>query len=358
MSEISRVNAEYEKRRAFDVEALAKDYNATVISAVRSYGHLGPFRPRHGIDFRGVRLFDILLRPDQILCSSTVSRGDTSRNLYGRWGVVVGSGTVEQAFPYDATTTVVKGEVTSIFLDRLQGISPDEQMASAIYGRNIYNEMNVRADRIAGVYFCVDEGEDPSVVDLPSERTRQFIEKLSIPTFLLRGGVFRALDSVSDLSSTSDILTPTEITEYGVTIDETTRDELVHHLVNNLVLAPRNAVSSGLARGNFAYTYRRDTKPYQYEDFLLEQSRLISHEVRPSLRLYGAMALHQFAMQSEMIDITAASRARRMAQTVLSLDDFVDFAGRVEPDGHLAIKHEELEYYLATGNLPEHLSDH
>ena len=131
MSEVNKTSPENEQRRAFGIEALAEDHGVNVVSAVRSYGHLGPFRPRTGVDFRGVRLFDILLRQDQILCSSTVSRGDTSENLYGRWGVVIGSGTVEQAFPYDATTTVVEDEVTSIFLDRLQDVSPDEQIASA-----------------------------------------------------------------------------------------------------------------------------------------------------------------------------------------------------------------------------------
>ena len=351
---------EHKQRRAFDIEALAKDYGVAVVSAVRSYGHLGPFRPRAGVDFRGVRLFDILLRPDQILCSSTVSPDDTSRNLYGKWGVVIGSGTVEQAFPYDATTTVVEGEVTSIFLDRLQDISLDEQIASAVYGRNVYNEINVRANRIAGVYFCVDENEDPAAADLPSEQTRQFIEKLSIPVFLLQNGAFRALDSPSRLSSASDTptLTPIDLTKYSITINEDTREELLRHLAGNLVLAPRNAVSSGLARGNFAHAYRADTDPYQYEDFLVEQSRLISPGVRPSLRLYGAVALHQFAVQSEMTDNTAASRARRMAQTVLSFEDFTDYVQRVEYDGHLAIKREDLEHYLATGKLPDHLSDH
>ena len=93
MSEVKRTITENEQR-AFDIEALAEDYGVNVVSAVRSYGHLGPFPPRPGVDFRGVRLFDILLRQDQILCSSTASRGDTSENLYGRWGVVIGSGTV------------------------------------------------------------------------------------------------------------------------------------------------------------------------------------------------------------------------------------------------------------------------
>lgn len=358
MPELSRVSVESEQRSTFDIESLAEDYGASTISAVRYYGNLGPFRPRQGVDFRGVRLFDILLRKNQILCSSTVLAGDTSQNLYGRWGVVIGTGTIEQAFPYDATTTVVDDEVTSIFLDRLQDISPEEQIASAIHGRNVYNEMNVRVGSISGVYFCVDEDEDPAAIDLPSEQTRQFIENLSIPAFLLQNGVFHTLDSVSDLSNFSDALTPTELIGYSTTIDDDARKELVQYLTSNLVLAPRNAVSSGMARGNFAHEHRVKSKPYQYDDFLFEQSRLISPEARPSLRLYGAIALHQFAIQAEMVNITAANRARRMAQTVLSHDDFTDYTRRVESDGCLAVERDELEHYLETGKLPDHLADH
>ena len=358
VSEVNKTSPENEQRRAFGIEALAEDHGVNVVSAVRSYGHLGPFRPRTGVDFRGVRLFDILLRQDQILCSSTVSRGDTSENLYGRWGVVIGSGTVEQAFPYDATTTVVEDEVTSIFLDRLQDVSPDEQIASAIYGRTLYNEINVRASSIAGVYFCINNGEDPGTLDLPAESTRKFIDRLAVPTFLLQDGNFRPLESGLDLSSAGDVLDPTDLANYTTTISKDIQEELVSYLTQNLVLAPRNAVSSGLARGNFAHEYRAKSVPYLYDDFLFEQSRLINSEKRPSLRLYGAMALHQFASRAEAINIEAAHRARRMARTVLSLEEFTEYARRVEQSGHLAIRRDELEYYLETGSLPDHLGDH
>lgn len=357
MYEIGRVNSE-QRQRAFDVEALAEDCGVNIVSAVRSYGHLGPFRPRPGVDFRGVRLFDILLRQDQILCSSTVSPGDTSQNLYGRWGVVVGSGTIEQAFPYDATTTVVEDEVTSIFLDRLQNVSPDEQIANAIYGRTLYNEINVRAASISGIYFCINDGENPDTLDLPAESTRRFVDKLAVPTFLLQNGTFRTLESGLDLSSATDILEPTDLTSYTNTISEDIREELVTYLTQNLVLAPRNAVSSGLARGNFAHEYRAKSVPYLYGDFLFEQSQLIDSKKRPSLRLYGAMALHQFANRAEIIDAEAANRARRMARTILSLEEFAEYARRVEQSGHLAIRRDELEYYLETGKLPDYLGDH
>ncbi len=70
------------------VESLASEYGVVTASAIRSYGYLGPFRPRPGVDFRGVRLLDVLLRSNQILCASTVAPGDSQQNLYGQWGAI------------------------------------------------------------------------------------------------------------------------------------------------------------------------------------------------------------------------------------------------------------------------------
>ena len=358
VSEISKIPKGNEYRRAFDVKALAEDEGVNVVSAVRSYGNLGPFRPRYGVDFRGVRLFDVLLREQQVLCSSTVAPGDTGRNLYGKWGVVIGSGTIEQAFPYDATTTVVDDEVTSIFLDRLKDMSPEEQIASALNSRTQYNEVNVRANSIAGVYFCVNENEDPSDIDLPSDQTRQLIEELSIPAFLLRDGEFSLLRSSYDLNSATEPVAATELTDYGINIDAASRNTLAEYLTNNLVLAPRNAVSSGVARGDFAHEFRAKDQPYQYEDFLLEQSKFIAHDQRPSLQLYGAMALHQFSIRAEVMSTRASDCARRMAQKILSISEFEQYVARIESDGNLQVKRDDIEHYLSTGRLPGHLSDH
>jgi len=346
--------------RAFDVESLARNYGAVLVSAVRSYGNLGPFRPRQGVDFKGVRLFDILLRPDQIVCSSTVSPGDTDRNLYGRWGVIIGSGTVEQAFPYDATTAVVDDKVTSIFLDRLQGVSPEEQMAAAIDGRSVYNEINVRANHIAGVYYYVGENEDPAKLDLPSETTAGFIADLGIPAYIVRDGLFYEQGGPENSFEVSgDPLEPIDVINGRVSITDVQRKELSTYLTDNLVLAPRNAISSGYNRGQFAHTFRQERGGvYEYEDFLREQAGMIDPSNRPSLRLYGAVALHSFAEVAQVVSETAALRARRMGESVISHESFLAMAQRVEPNGALRIERSYLEHYLRTGKLPDELSDH
>ncbi|QHU89319.1 hypothetical protein GWK73_01480 [Candidatus Saccharibacteria bacterium oral taxon 955] len=349
-------------KHAYRVESLVEDYGVGVVSSIRSYGYLGPFRPRPGVDFRGVRLFDILLRRNQILCSSTVSPGDTERNLYGKWGVVIGSGDIEKAFPYDATTTVVDGEVTSIFSDRIKNISRDEQIASALSERALYNELNVHADSLAGVYYCVDSFEDagsPSPTELPSEKTKSFIEELNIPVFMIRNGIFHAMKTPFDLSTASEVVDVRDIPKEGIRLSENDTEALKSYLTDNLVLAPRNAVSSGMSRGSFAYHYRRtrDSRD-KFDDFLAEQVEIIDQNQRSSLRLYGAIALYSFALESSISDPEASNRAQMLAEAVMSRDQFNELRDRVEESGHLAIARSDLDHYLLTGNLPDHLSDH
>lgn len=349
-------------KHAYRVESLIEDYGVGVVSSIRSYGHLGPFRPRPGVDFRGVRLFDVLLRRNQILCSSTVSPGDTGQNLYGKWGIVIGSGDIERAFPYDATTTVVDGEVTSIFSDRIKNISRDEQIASALSERALYNELNVRADSLAGVYCCVDSFEDtesPSPTELPSEKTKNFIEELNIPVFMIRNGIFHAMKTPFDLSTASEVIDVRDIPKEGIRLSENDTEALKSYLTDNLVLAPRNAVSSGMSRGSFAYHYRRtrDSRD-KFDDFLAEQVEIIDQNQRSSLRLYGAIALYSFALESSISDPEASNRAQMLAEAVMSRDQFNELRDRVEESGHLAIARSDLDHYLLTGNLPDHLSDH
>lgn len=338
------------------VEDLAEEYEVGTVSAIRSYGYLGPFRPRPKVDFRGVRLFDVLLRPDQVLCSSTVSPGDSEENLYGKWGVVIGSGTVEKAFPYDATTTVVDGEISSIFSDRVKNISKGEQIVSAIYERTTYNELDVRAESLSGVYCSID-GEQ-KVEDLPSEKTMEFVDRLKMPIFLIRDGRFYKVDSFSESVKESESVSPKELSDFSINLSEKEKDNLKEYLTNNLVLAPRNAVTSGIYRGKFAFKYRHDNDS-DFNDFLSEQAELIDSKNRESLRTYGAVALHQFALDAMAHEYADISRiAQNMAKKVISLTEFEALSNRVEEKGHLSILNSDLEHYLNTGKLPEYLSDH
>ncbi|HUC89321.1 MAG TPA: hypothetical protein VMR45_00810 [Patescibacteria group bacterium] len=347
-------------QRAFDIEALAEDHGALIITAIRTYGNLGPFRPLNRDDFKGVRLFDILLRPGQIACCSTVLPGDSADNIYGSWGVILGRGTIIQAFPYDATSSVSEGEVRSKFLPRIAGMRPSEQIHQALYGRpGLWNEINARVDSVAGMFYCLEE-DQPSHQDFPSKAMRAMVEPLGIPQYMLRNGLFYPIDNLEDITSRNpgNASEPKDIVSHSFTPTAAQRDEMISHLTETLTLAPRNAITSGVSRGQFAYDYYNIRPSGNLERFFREQQRLLG-EQNPSLRLYGAMALHAFAEAAEeQGDERITARALALARTALQSETYLQYKDRILYSGNLAICESDLRYYLATETLPPYLKDH
>jgi hypothetical protein len=348
-----------EDLRAFDVRHLAEDHNVALVSAIRSYGNLGPFRPQNREDFKGARLFDVLLRPGQIACCSTVAEGDGAHNLYGSWGIIVGEGTIHQAFPYDATTSVSHGQIESKFMSRIAGIRPTEQINQALHARHLYNEINASIKSIGGLFYCIDE-EGVLPQDFPSKVFRDVIAPYDIPQYLLKQGKFYSIESLDDinLGIHNEAVDPSNIVKQAILPTENQQQEMIGYLAENLTLAPRNAITSGVARGQFAYDYRRISPKGNLESFYREQKRLIG-ERNPSLRLYGAMALHAFAELADTNNDTSNSdRARTLAMPVLRQTGYERFKARILPTGNLQITEDDLRHYLTTEKLPEHLQDH
>lgn len=346
--------------RAFDVRSLAEDHGALVVTAVRTYGNLGPFRPINHDDFKGVRLFDILLRPGQIACCSTVRAGDSAANLYSSWGVVIGEGRVHQAYPYDATTSVNNGEVISQFQPRIASLRPTEQIYQALKSRHgLWNEIDTSVDKVAGVFYSVDEGEQPNK-DFPSKVLRDLIKPLDLRQYLLRNGSFYRIDDISDIARGNfDAPTnPVEIVEHNYTPNETERDEMITYLASTLTLAPRNAITSGVARGQFVYDFGGITRAGSMERFTREQETFLASD-NPSLRLYGAMALHAFAEAATADNNhSAVERIRALATAAVSTEVYAGYKQRILPTGNLAITEADLRHYLVTEQLPAHLQDH
>lgn len=344
-----------EDARAFDVQALATDHNALLVSAIRTYGNLGPFRPQNWEDFKGVRLFDILLRPDQIACCSTVMEGDSAANLYGSWGVIVGEGTILQAYPYDATTSVTQGTIQSKFAPRLEGVRPTEQIYQAMHARRIYNEINASIKGVAGLFYCVDK-DAPIPRDFPSKTFRELVTPYGIPQYLLRNGKFYPVASVEDiaLDTVGEVMSPAAIVETSIRPSQRQRDEMISYLTHTLTLAPRNAITSGVVRGQFAYGLEA-----RKDSFFMQHERFLTQEENPSLRLYGAMALYAYAELAQIDgDETIAQRAVAMAQVVLGQELYHEYKGRILPSGNLAITSEDLRHYLDYETLPPYLRDH
>lgn len=346
-----------EDHRASSVRNVAEDYNVAIVSAIRTYGNLGPFRPLNRDDFKGVRLFDILLRPDQIACCSTVEKGDSEANLYGSWGVILGEGKIYQAFPYDATTSVDKGEIYSKFSARISGIRPAEQMRQAIRSRRVYNEINASIAGVAGMFYCVD-CDDGAQNDFPSKSFRDLIVPLNIPQYLLRQGEFYQIAEVEDISKRSigEIVSPSEIVQTSIRPTQEQRDHMVEYLIDNLTLAPRNSISSGFDRGQFSY---EDLPPEKSARFFCEGEKLLHPSNSIGLRLYGAMALHAFAEAAIRDGHSSISEyARSLAGQVIDLEKYEEYKGRILPNGNLSVTNADLRHYLDTEDLPPYLQDH
>lgn len=348
--------------RAFDARSLMEDLGVVLVSSIRTYGNLGPFRPLDIDEFKGVRLFDILLRAGQIVCASSVSLGDSDKNLYGKWGVIIADGTVKQAFPYDAVSSVSEGEVFSKFQPRLCDARPSEQSAYAIASRCQYNEIDVGIEAIAGIYYYYNP-DYISDKDYPSKKFLEMIQPFNIPQYALCSGQFYPItdiwsDQALDLNypaSLGDILDKT------VHIDSDQVEIMLAYLSKVLTLAPRNAITSGYTRGSFFYDYTKSSvlREHEVEKFLRHHVQLIEDGSDPSVSLYGAITLHAFAEAARNNDdFTQSDRVLHKLKDYLNLGDYKKHVSRILDGGNIAVTREDLQYYIDNGSLPPYIANH
>ena len=318
---------------SLDVSKATHAHNAAFVSSIRTYGNLGPFRPADRSEFKGIRLFDMLLRPNQIVCGSTIRAGDSDDLLYGNWGVIIGSGTILQAFPYDAASYVSNGEIFSPYSWRNHGVDIETQVSRAIEHRSGYNEVDIALGKhsIAGLFFG-DKVSTVDGIDLPSEGVLDMIRPLRIPAYRLERGQFYQLDENG--TPGAEATQPVSIIEHEVSVPEHLRLEMVKTLTERLLLPPRNAVSAGLQFGQMSHT---------------ESQNHISDVLRPLLlsgridqRYFGSMAVY------------AAELTALQPITEFSHDTYSQFVERILPNGTMHASRSDIEYYLSTGNTPEY----
>lgn len=341
-----------------DLALASTHHGVNFVSAIRSYGNLGPFRPVDREFFKGIRIFDLLLRPHQTIHGSTI-KPFTPSHLYGNWGIVVTNGNILQSYPYDAVSTVENGVPKSPYEDRIQHLSADEQLAQAITARKGHNEVNISlATRgIAGTYYLAD-GQKDGVDDasFPSSAVETALEPLHLPSYWLRDGMlFTRTDPDGTSLETSPV--PADILEAGAFAPDSDQEEYMREFITNrVVLPPRNPISAGVGRGEFAYHYRQSTGAGTHDDFFNEVNH---HLDQPALhtRLYGAIAFHSFMEQAhaqdDKIDPLPSLVHRAMEQT--STEAYRAFKSRVQDDGQLRVKRTDIDHYVSTNILPEYL---
>lgn len=317
-----------------DVAEASTTHNAVFVSSIRTYGNLGPFRPENRVNFKGIRLFDLLLRPNQVVCGSTVCEGDPNGLLYGNWGVIIGAGEIQQAFPYDASSYVVDGRATSPYGWRTEHMDIRSQVAHAIEYRSGHNEVDIALGKnsIAGLFFG-DQVSGFDGIDLPSDTVLEMIQPLGLPHYKLQDGRFHRIypDDTIEPSAT----TVKELLGYRFQVPADAARYMRQELATQLLLPPRNAISAGWLHG---IAQSRNPMPsFGNAVGELLKSQDVSH------RYFGSMAV--FAAEfMPLIDKTA-------------FDDvtYQDFVHRITPGNMLRVSDADIDHYLATGTAPDYL---
>ncbi|MFY9228171.1 MAG: hypothetical protein WAO28_02490 [Candidatus Microsaccharimonas sp.] len=341
-----------------DLAQAATHHGVNFVSAIRSYGNLGPFRPVDREFFKGIRIFDLLLRPNQTIHGSTI-KPLTPSNLYGNWGIVVTKGKILQSYPYDAVSTVENGVPKSPYEGRIQHLSADEQLAQAITARKGHNEVNISlATRgIAGTYYLLD-GQEDGVDDasFPSSAVESALEPLHLPSYWLKDGILFPRTDQNDLPPGTDPVSIEDLETRAFAPDSDQEEYMRAFITNRVVLPPRNPISAGVARGEFAYQYRRAIGTDSHGEFFNEVTH---HLDQPALhsRLYGSIAFHSFMEQAQALGDTVSPLPslvqRVMEQT--SPEAFHEFKSRVQDDGQLRVVRTDIDHYVSTNTLPEYL---
>ena len=366
-AEIGRLHPDWRNIRvSSDVRTVVKETGFVLVTAIQTYGHLGPFRPIMASDFQGIRVFDILLRPGQIVAASSVGPTDTAENLYGRWGAIVADGEIVAAFPYDAVTSTDNGKVRSRFSGRLEAVPLIERIHHALYSRIGYNEIDVRVRSIAGLYYSMD-GSPTLRGDRPSDRVMEWLDPFELPLYALSGGKFYRMAHHGDAidAVTRGVATQIhEIIEHPYALSTQQKNRILDILTNTLVLAPRNPITSGLIRGQHAYLYRRSACSYIAETAEMMREFLTQHKTHsvdqnPAIRLYAAMALYAFGDTAlQCGDPEIYHESAEMASKVLPREQYRQYCSRVVASGHLHVTKDDVVYYMQHGGLPPYLSDH
>lgn len=329
-------------------------YEASFVSAVRSYGNLGPFRPIDKEMFRGVRILDMILRPQQIVCASGVPQNKET-HLYGNWGVVIGQGDILQAYPYDATSYIDTGQIKSPYQNRISEVGLDEQIEGALDTLPTHNEINISlgSKSIAGFFYQPHPrlGIDDS--HFPSEAIEDLLSPLNIPAFWLDRGNYYEKTTDTPPTDLSSPIPLREVLSTQETINESVLEPLKSFLISELTLPPRNPITSGVLRARSAVMYA-NRHGSSIDSFVADTEKHLASESE-DVKLYGAVAVHAFGQQQISSNLSIPEHVIEQANAHLSAQEFKTQAARILDNGNISITQADLDHYLAFSTLPGYL---
>lgn len=339
-----------------DVYETSLAHDVSFVSAVRSYGNLGPFRPLDRELFKGVRIFDMLIRPEQIICASSV-RANQESPLYGNWGVIVGAGDILQAYPYDATSSVIDNTPSSPYSGRLDHLSIDEQIETAIESTQTHNEITIALGKngIAGLFYKLGTQQGVDDAHYPSPEVESLLQPYNIPSYWLFEGNYYEKNGATVPTSLEKPVPIASVLTSGPSLEPESTFELAKDfLVEELTLPPRNPISAGILRAQSAIAYSRKHQT-PIDAFVADVEQNMANEA-PDLKTYGAVAVHAFRRFNDgRLESTLPDELVSTAQAVVSDAQYALYSSRVLENGNLRINEADLTAYVRTNALPPYL---
>ncbi len=176
----------------------------------------------------------IVLALEPTLSASTISEGDSFRNMWARMGVVLNGGLIEKAMPLDSGTKAESLRKRTIGkLKMPDKVSEQIKEAIGLRGKESYNELVVQNPQVAGLYISVDETGNTirrDVVDL--KEIAQAAEDFGLPIFLIEGGVLKEANYNLDLDEMVSLkrIDPKELLKKKIKITPEQKESLKENL--------------------------------------------------------------------------------------------------------------------------------
>jgi hypothetical protein len=169
----------------------------------------------------------ILLAFEPTISTSTISAGDSNRNMWSRVGVLLAGGRVLEAMEGDAGT-VARG----LKQRENHQSTPDTEIAARIkssiekraaWGTS-YNELVVESPAVAGIYICIDA--DSTRIEYEPFRVERLLtisQETGLPLYAIEGGRVYEMTYEIDPESTKDRRDPS----FGYVIKASPRHKIV-----------------------------------------------------------------------------------------------------------------------------------
>lgn len=350
-----------------DVQKFVGKTGTVIVSAVRHSGSyaIGPFETGKD-NYHTLKTLEILLRENTALCCATVKPGDTRKNIFGEWGVIIGGGEIKEAFPFIADTSFGSdGTVSSRYLTPDRHVMRQTDKVQSAFGsrrQDQCNEFDVKLGRgdIAGLYIYVGNDRDPTIDRATMKEIKTIMKLTGMPLYVLHNGKFMRISDVRNIrhpKSWGEPIAPEKIIKKTSDLKAHKYERAIKYLSRHLVLTEKSPVSAGHFSGQNAYQLVLQRPAGYIENYIEQQRIILQSETHPGRRLRVAMALYSFAKEAETAnDLSISRKAMEVAVQVFSYEKYQYYLSRLK-DSKFLLEKEDIQYYLTHASPPPEFCD-